>query len=198
MSIRPLAAAVLLATAATADAVGAQVGLGLAYERPRFMVGYVANAPELMLGGMVAVLPPFLGGWGVHVDAKRAVQDPGAESSFQPDVTRTEAETVLQDVVVQEKTYWESYNAAVVRAFRPDLILYLGGGAAKEARYVEYFDPEGTSGEFGYYWVRDEPPGGWRANAMAGMYFRLMRHLALQFGVEATPPGLTIGVLGVL
>lgn len=195
MPVHRFAAALLLALAGTAEVVAAQAGLPPGDDRPRVLVGYVANAPEMMLGGTVAALPAFLGGWGIYLDAKRGLENPGESEFLEPEITPAEAKA-LGHPAVQEKSYWRSLNAAVVRAFRDDLILYLGGGAAREQGYVEYFDESQTRGNFGYYWVRDDAVTGSRPNVMGGMYFRLMRHIAVQFGLESTPAGVTVGVVG--
>lgn len=196
MRARPLTAAALLAFSAAPGVLTAQAGPGSGYERPRILVGYVANAPDVLLGGMVAVLPPFLDGWGLYLDAKRGLEDPGTSEFLQQDLTRTEVETLLFHTRVQEKTYWYSFSAAAVRAVGNDLMLYIGGGASSENHYVEYLDPDLTAGNFGYYWVADAERTGWRPNIMGGLQFRLTRYLAAQFGLESAPTGLTVGVLG--
>ncbi len=58
--VRRCVTVILLLTAASygnAVAQGATV-----YERPNWFVGYVANAPHMLLGGTVAALPPGLVG----------------------------------------------------------------------------------------------------------------------------------------
>lgn len=188
------AAITLLLLAASHGNVVAQVGPGPVFERPTWLVGYVANAPHLLLGGTVAVLPDALGGWGLYLDAKTGVESPADDPSFATD--RTVAQARSEDIFTGEESHWRSFNAAVVRAFRDDFIVYLGGGAAEERAFAEFLDESGQRGNFGYYIVEDESSGGWQANAMGGMYFRIMEHLALQFGVESTPVGLTVGVIG--
>lgn len=184
---------VLMAAASSGNAV-AQAGS--LYERPTWFVGYVANAPHLLLGGTVAALPPRLGGWGLYLDAKTGIDSPANEEFFRADISfqegRGEGHTVTR-----EESHWRSYNAALVRAFGDEIILYLGGGAAEGRVFAELLDESGETGNFGYYFVEDETLHAWYGNVMGGMYFRLMKHVAVQAGLESTPTGLTVGVIAV-
>lgn len=175
----------------------AQMGPGAAFERPTWFIGYVANAPHLLLGGTVAALPDRLGGWGLYLDAKRGIDSPASDPFFIPEISFDEARTIRQHRLSKNESHWRSFNVAVVRALQDDLILYLGGGAAEERAFGEFFDPDGDLGHFGHYFVEDEQAGGWQVNAMGGMYFRIMKHLAIQFGAESTPVGLTVGAIAV-
>lgn len=195
--VRRSAAITLLILAASHGNAVAQAGPGPVFERPDWFIGYVANAPHLLLGGAVAALPDALGGWGLYLDAKMGLDSPANDDFFMPDITFNEAKNVRQHTFSRDESYWRSYNVAVVRAFRDDLIFYLGGGAAEERVFAEFFDPSRELGNFGYYFIEDEGMHRWQANAMGGMYFRIMRHLAVQFGAESTPVGLTVGVIGV-
>lgn len=189
--------ATLLILAASHSPAFAQSGPEPVYDQPHWFVGYVANAPQLLLGGTVAALPPGLGGWGVYADAKLGVESPADDRFFTREISFVEARDVRLDIFSRFESHWRSFNLALVRAFRADLILYLGGGAAEERVFAEFFDESAELGNLGYYLVEDERARAWYPNAMGGMYFRLMKHLAVQFGAETTPVGLTVGVVGV-
>lgn len=167
------------------------------YERPSWFIGYVANAPHLLLGATVAALPPALGGWGLYLDAKTGIDSPANNEFFRADISYNQASNEFGDTFSSDESHWRSFNVAVIRAFGDDLILYLGGGAAEERVYAEFFDESAERGNLGYYFVEDENLHAWQANAMGGMYFRIMKHIAVQAGVESTPMGLTVGLIGV-
>lgn len=195
--VRRSAAATLLLLAACHSNAWAQQGLEPVYEQPHWFVGYVANAPQMLLGGTVAALPAALGGWGLYADAKFGTESPAGDDYFVSDVSYEQALNVRLDTFSQFESYWRSFNLAVVRAFREDLIVYLGGGMAEERVFAEFFDETRELGNLGYYLVEDGASRAWYPNAMGGMYFRIMEHVALQFGAESTPVGLTVGVIAV-
>lgn len=197
MLVRRIAAiALLLAASGHANVAGQ--GLEPVYERPQWMIGYVANAPHMLLGGGVVAMPTAMGGWGIYLDAKTGLDNIENDEFFESDITPGEAENQFGDVFADSESYWRGFNVALVRALRDDLILYAGGGRAEERAFLEFFDPTQERGNLGYYWVEDEQSGGRHLNVMAGMYFRLFQHIAAQFGFESAPFGLTVGVLGVL
>lgn len=181
---------------ATAVGTGASAqGLAPVFPRPLLMGGYAANAPQVLLGAAVVGLPPGLGGWGLYGDVKTSLGSPANDSDFMAGVDRAEAQAQWNDVVQKDHSHWRALDVAVVRAFRDDLILYLGGGGVHEDSYVQLFDATQERGTLGFYWVHDEAASGWRANLLGGMFFRIARHLAVQFGAETTPPGFTVGML---
>lgn len=165
---------------------------------PRWMVGYVANAPHQFLGGAVAVLPRRLAGWGFYADAKTSTQSPADDESYIRDLTREEAETQFGDAFLNERNVWLSFNFAVIRAFQQDaVLLYAGGGASHQSPFAEFFDASGERGVFGHYWVSDPGREAWRPNLMAGMFSRVARRVVIQIGVETMPRGVTVGTLAV-
>lgn len=188
---------ILFMLAALPATAVAQAGPASIYERPSWFIGYVANAPHLLLGGTVAAIPPALGGWGLYLDAKTGIDSPAGDEFYRDDLSHDQARQELGDTFSSDQSHWRSFNAAVVRAFSDNVIIYLGGGVAEEQVYSEFYDPSGERGNLGYYWVKDEDLQAWRGNAMGGMYFRIMRHLAFQAGVESTPVGLTVGLIAV-
>lgn len=182
----------LAAVGGTSVKTGAQ-GLDPVFPAPQFMIGYVANAPQQLVGAGAAWLPPFLRGWGLYADYKTDLETPEEESNFIADLTGEEALAGPDEGRVNDYSY-ESINVALVRAFRDDLILYLGAGVTDESVYTEFFDPSRERGEFGHYWVKYQDLGGRRATALGGMFFRLGSRLAAQFGVEGLPAGATVGL----
>lgn len=186
---------VILALAAVAgrSTESAAQGLDPVFPAPQLLIGYVANAPQQLVGAGAAWLPPFLGGWGLYADYKMDLDTREEESNFIAGITGEEALAGPDDPRVNDHSY-ESINVAIVRAFRDDLIFYLGGGVTRETVYTEFFDPSGDRGEFGHYWVTYEDLGGLRPTALGGMFFRLGSRLAAQFGFEGLPKGITVGM----
>lgn len=193
----PITAA-LLVTAVGSSPVTGQAIPEYALPQPEWMVGYVTNLPHQPVGGAVAAIPPGLGGWGLYLDAKSGAASPADDSSFMDEVTRQEAEAQFGDLFQNDRSVWTSLNVAVVRAFRPDVVVYVGGGASREESFVRFLDQQRERGDtFGNYWVRDPEAEGWRANMIAGMFFRIARHIAISFGAEAAPAGFTVGGLAI-
>lgn len=194
---RGLALSVLLLMAVGVQEVQGQGGFEPVHPAPVVMLGYVANAPDQLLGGGVAFLPPALRGWGLYADAKTHTSSPEDDPWFRADLTPEDA-AEFGDLPQDEESVWTTFNVALVRAFQDDLIVYLGGGASRERMYAEYFDPSRERAEFGYYWIPDTEPEAWRPNVMGGMFFRIMRHVMVQVGAESAPRGFTVGILAVL
>lgn len=190
--------AALVMTVVASDPTAAQVTPEFTLPQPEWLVGYVTNLPDQLLGGAVAAIPRGLGGWGLYVDAKTGTGSPADESSFISDVTRQEAESQFGDLFQNDRSVWRSVNVAVVRAFRPDVVVYAGGGVSRQEAFVRFLDEQRERGdEFGTYWVRDTEAEGWRPNVMGGMLFRLARHIGISFGAEAAPAGFTVGALAI-
>lgn len=187
---------VVLVVAAVRPGAVATQELGPQFDRPSWMIGFVANAPQMPVGASVALLPPVFGGWGAYFDAKSGVDSPGSQDNFRDDLTPGDAEA-LNDPSVGDTHSYRSFNAGLVRVFRDDIVVYLGAGAARERVFVEYYDSNHDRGHFGYYYVEDEPLGGWRVNVLGGTWFRAGRHIAFQFGAESMPVGFTVGVSAV-
>ena len=172
----------------------AQEGMEPVFPAPTLMVGYIANAPDQLVGGGGAWLPGFLDGWGIYADYKVDSDSPADESNFLADLSGQEAEA-LGDQRRVERSSYSTINVAVVRAFRADVVVYLGGGVSEERVFAEFLDETGNRGAFGNYWVEYENIGGLRPNFMAGIFFRLARNITAQFGAEAVPSGFTVGLL---
>lgn len=179
----------LLLVSSSAAPAGAQV-----VTRPRFGVGYVAAAPDLMMGvGAYAILPAA-GGIGLYVDAKFDASDPGRKSNFDPSLTAQQVEASLGDAFGLSADSWRAIDVAILRPLRPSLTLYAGGGYARKKRYNEYYDATGTRGLVGHYWVEDTAQAKSSVNVMAGLFFRMSRFLNAQMGVESAPGSVTVGL----
>lgn len=163
-----------------------------AFPSPTLMAGFVANAPDQLLGAGAAWLPSFLRGWGLYVDYKKDIDSPADESNFIPDITAEEA--MAMDELRVTTSSFTSVNFAVVREFRPDVIVYLGGGISEESVYSEFFDFTQEIGNFGHYWVEHETAGDRQGRVLGGIFFRLARHVGAQFGAETAPTGFTVGL----
>lgn len=163
------------------------------YETARVVsVGYVISAPNTFYGGGVAFLNPTF--FGLYADFKISGASPSGRSNFQADWTPDDALNEFGDFIYAEEDEWRVFNAGITRVVGPELALYAGGGVGQRRSYINFEDINGERGEFGYYWVEDEELSGTYFNAIAGVFFRAGRNLTFQFGAEAQPRGMTVGV----
>ena len=165
---------------------------------PRIGIGYVTNAPNIFAGASVYGLTGILGGLGLYVDTKISTSSPADEVDFVTEWTAAEIENDYEDQIFREDGFeWWSVNAAILRPISPELMLYVGAGYTDEKVYRRYNDPSDELGEdvgtFGYYWVEDPDASGGKVNFLGGAFFRMTRHVALQFGLESEPGGFTVG-----
>lgn len=161
-------------------------------EPPVAMFGYVVNGPNQFLGVGAAVLPPFLGRWGLYVDYKTIVELPFDERKL-GDRTAEEADA-RGDVRRALRDVYTSYNAAVTFEVGPQLMVYAGGGVTDQRIYGEFVEVSETSDTAFEYWAKYENSGGLLGNLMGGLFFRLNPLLSVQFGAESTPAGMTVGL----
>jgi hypothetical protein len=161
-------------------------------ELPRIGVGYVANAPNMLLGAGAYFVADAVGGLGLYVDFKRSTSSPRDESDFIDSLTVADADDLGHEQNFDEAAWW-SVNGALVRPVTPELMLYLGAGYTNEEVYYRYSTDDPDFGSFGRYWVADEEGSGGRVNVMGGAFLRIGRRLALQFGLELKPRGFTVG-----
>lgn len=157
-------------------------------------VGYVANAPDQLLGFSAMTVGSMWGGWGLYVDAKFPTSSPEDEESFDPDRTTSEvrANDPLDQVFQREST-WRSFNAAVMRALGGDFAVYAGAGITREKAYDEFQSDEDAGTAEAFYWVRNEVESGRELNLLGGILFRATHRLSFQFGANSNPTGFTAG-----
>ena len=137
-----LALGVGLATVALlgADPLSGQSNDQPELNRTQFGLGYVANAPEAMIGGGAYGVFPVLGGIGIYVDGKFDSSDPTDERGYDPSITADEVEDKVPGATfISKEDSWKSFNLAVVRPVTPYLMVYGGAGWAN-ARYVHLFE----------------------------------------------------------
>ena len=161
---------------------------------PRFGIGYVGNAPELLLGGGAYAIVPVFGGLGLYVDAKFDSKAPSDEDSFDPDLTAREVDDEIGDEFRDDESSWRSFNAALIRPLTSAFMLYAGLGYARETVYRQYFDESEERGIAGYYWVESPDDERTQLNVLAGMFLRMTSRLHAQFGFETAPRGGTVGL----
>ena len=159
--------------------------------RPQISIGYIANAPELFIGGGLAYLTPSF--VGVFADFRISESSPGDRSDFMPDWTINDAINEFGDFSFGRESRWVVANAGVTRVLLPDLAAYVGAGYASRTAYEQFQDQSGERGERGFYWVEDHELSGTYLNLLGGVYFRAGRNLMFQLGAEAQPRGMTIG-----
>lgn len=160
---------------------------------PRVGIGYVVNAPNQYVGASAHVLTRALGGLGLYVDGKFTVPSARDKDNFQEEWTAQYVDDNFGDIPFTTDEQHRSFNAALMRPVTPELILYAGAGLTERAAFVEYRDETGERGNLGFYWVEDPDQKATGLNVLGGAFFRIGRNVALQFGAEAEPRGLTIG-----
>jgi hypothetical protein len=188
------AAAAVVALAAVLPAGQAQAQRRDESAGTQFRIGYVANVPNMFLGGSITVMPASLRGWGLYADLKLDVESPADDEGYIDSLTVEDVENDLGDAVFDQEGSWNSLNLAVVRALGPELAVYAGGGIGWRKEFRQYQDLERELGVAGVYWVEDTETSGTYVNGMAGVLLRLTSAVTAQFGAESSPPGFTVGL----
>jgi hypothetical protein len=162
---------------------------------PQFGIGYVANLPDVQVGGGAYALLPRWGGIGLYVDAKFGVGGPSGELGYDASVTAADIENDLGGSFVKAESTWWSVNAALMRPLSPYFTVYVGGGVAHETSYRLYNVELGSDvGVGGVVWARDPRGDQYRPNLLVGMVTRLTARLSAHFGYETQPDGVTAGL----
>ena len=165
-------------------------------DRVHFGIGFVANAPNQMVGAGGYVLLPLLGGIGLYVDWKGDIESPADDRAF--DKGLTAAEVVADpryagtNYVTRETSWRRSFNVALVRPLNPFLMVYGGAGYAQGELYALYDVPQGNIGRA--LWVRDPEGDEDRVNMMFGFILRMLPMISTQIGIETQPRGVTAGM----
>jgi hypothetical protein len=186
-----LSAAMLLPLGAAAPAE-AQMRPADFTTNQHVLVGYVANAPNIFLGGGVMFLNPRFVGF--FADVRTTRDSPGDRTNFVPGLSPWDASLQFGDFQSDTHDEWFAVNAGLTRVMTPELALYAGAGYSNREAFVEFFDDTGTRGEIGYYWVQDDELSTAAVNVLGGMLFRAGSNLVFQLGGEARPLGGTVGV----
>lgn len=194
-SVRTLLAAVL-ALAALAAPAAAQLAGPQPLTRTQFGLGFVANAPDALLGGSAYVILPAAGGIGLYVDAKFDNANPSGELGFDTRYTSRQVAGELGGVFVKREASWRSLNAALVRPLTPSLMVYVGGGIAKASYYDLFANVplDVDAGHGGVVWAESPEDEETLGNFMFGVMLRLSSRFTTQFGYETRPKGVTAGV----
>jgi len=161
---------------------------------PRFGVGYVGNAPDLMGGGAAYLVLPALGGIGIYVDAKYDTGSPSRSPDFEADLTTADVvDQVSGANFIEREPSWRSFNVALIRPINPSLMLYGGLGRSKATQYDLYEAALSGLGRGGVFWVEAPRDKISETNVLAGVLMRLSSVITTQFGFETHPRGVTIG-----
>jgi len=156
------------------------------------LVGYVANAPNIFLGGGVMFLNPRFVGF--FADVRTTRDTPADRTNFEAGLSPRDAALEFGDFQSDTHDEWFAVNAGLTRVVTPELALYAGAGYSNREAFVEFFDDTGTRGEVGYYWVQDDEFSTAAVNVLGGLLFRAGSNLVFQLGGEARPLGGTVGV----
>ncbi|MFW5950958.1 MAG: hypothetical protein ACOCVZ_02440 [Gemmatimonadota bacterium] len=158
-----------------------------------YALGYVGNAPRLVVGGSAHVLLPG-SRFGLYADAKFDLTSSPVNAHVREGVTRADVEAEGLDQWFRDERVWRSFNAGLVFAAGEDSRFYAGVGYARHQRYSEFHDRTLQRGDAGVYWVEDPEGSGSTMNVLVGTYFRVADPLLVQFGVETVPRGFTLGL----
>jgi len=169
---------------------------GQELDRVHFGLGFVANAPNQMVGVGGYVLLPHLGGIGLYVDGKGDIDSPAEDRAFEKDLTVAEVVTDPRYAgtrYLKKETSWRrSFNVALVRPLTPFLMVYGGTGYAQGERFALYDVPQGEVGRA--LWLRDPEADEDRLNMMFGFILRIHPMASSQVGIETQPRGVTVGL----
>lgn len=158
-------------------------------------VGYVANAPQMLLGGTVWAVIPGLNGWGIYLDAKMDPEDPIGDGVLFSNMTRADVdEQWPSDLEFVSDERWRGFSVAAMKQLSDEMVLYAGGGYSEETVYQQYFDSQENRGVLGWYWVEDPDESRSGLNLVVGGMLRIAESVRIQFGGETVPMGFTIGL----
>ncbi len=159
-------------------------------------IGYVANAPDVMVGGAAYVVLPALGGIGLYVDAKFPGGTPAGSRDFEEGWTPSRVEDEVPNVNFREKeSSWQSFSVALIRPLNPSLMVYGGLSRVERTEYWLYeAAPSVDLGRAGVFWVESPDDAESGVGVMVGAIMRLSSLISTQFGFESRPKGFTAGV----
>jgi len=194
---RPLCRGALLGLAVMCGILLASLPVaGQGLTRTHVGIGYVANAPDVMVGGAAYVVWPAWGGIGVYVDAKFPGGTPAGSRDFEAGLTPADVEGQVAGAEFRrEESSWQTFSVALIRPLKSSLMVYGGLGHYKRTEYWLYeANPSVDLGRAGVFWVEsplDEESG---ISANVGLLMRLSPLVGTQFGLESNPRGFTAGV----
>ncbi len=164
--------------------------------QPHVGIGYVANAPDVMVGGAVYVVLPALGGIGLYVDAKFPGGGPAGSRDFEEGWTPSRVEDEVPDAKFRRrKSSWQSFSVALIRPLNPSLMVYGGLGHFKRTEYWLYeAAPTVDLGRAGVFWVESPDDAESGVSVMVGALMRISSLISTQFGFESRPRGITVGM----
>jgi len=155
-------------------------------------LGYLANVPNVSTG--ISAFHLFGGGWGWFADVKHSLDDRADSDIFKADMTLEEAEFLGHPRFADESEY-TSVNLGAMRAFHPEIAVYLGAGYTSRTAFRGLRDPTGELGdEGGHYFVEDDIETRQGVNAVGGIVMQAGRNLFIRLGGELFPAGVNAGV----
>ncbi len=155
-------------------------------------MGYLANVPNVGTG--LSAFQLFGGGWGWFVDVKHSLDDRADSEIFKADMTLEEAEFLGHPRFADESEY-TSVNVGAMRAFHPEIAVYVGAGYTSRTAFQGFRDPTGELGdEGGHYFVEDDVETRQGVNAVGGIVMQAGRNLFIRLGGELFPAGANAGV----
>lgn len=162
-------------------------------------VGYVSNAPDMLVGATLWTVIPGLHGWGLYVDAKMDPEDPVGGGFLYGGLTADQAEQQWpNDLKFISNSRWRGFNVAITKALTDEMVVYVGSGYAEETVYKQYKDSQENRGILGWYWVEDPDASRTGVNILVGGFLRIAKSVRIQFGGETRPAGFTVGLSYVL
>lgn len=169
-------------------------------------VGYTAVMPDAMLGVGGFYMPQGRR-WGLFVDAKRTGSSVTGRSDYCPPPARPpnlESCTAAavgeewNDVLVKTLEEHSIVNAGGVIPLTDEFAILLGVGVARSREIHEFAEMVGVDEDWrvsdnGSYFAPVDVDARQRIQGVAGMLFRAGDRLAVRFGYETAPGGISVG-----
>lgn len=171
-------------------------------------IGYAGVLPDAAIGGSAWQL--LTDRVGMFVDAKFTPSSLTGDADYCPPaatapaaVTSCAVEPVhahWRDFAVRDESEYLIFNAGAMYILTDEFALLLGAGMARHRRIREYFEnidweqgEEPRISRFGRYYVPHEESPGFSPQLVVGGLFRIGSRVALRFGYETAPGGISIG-----
>lgn len=158
----------------------------------RLILGYTANIPNQYVGFTLGFSRPRT--WGIFMDFKMnttSLEIAPYLYDYTPEYVDT---TYWSDTLKDRKSSWISVNAGLTRPLNDHFCAYLGLGTSFRKAYLQYYEPQGSNGDNGYYWINDDANSTVNLNVTGGIYYKLGRYFYLQLGGDIRPLGLVAGL----
>ncbi len=160
-------------------------------EKLHLLSGWVVNIPEQFIGFQIAFTKPRAIGF--FLDAKSGYPVREYEQHFYHSITVSQAEHLFNHYHLSTDRNWISLNLGVTRVVSARFAIYGGAGYSYRMVYRKYYDPQEVLGDHGDYWIKDRHQSKSKINLLVGFLVNLNSVVIGRFGIEKTPPGVSVG-----